>query len=271
VIIRPDTQLCISIAQKPGRFGIRFHNYLYEHLKLPFIYKSFAVTDLTGAVQAIRSLGIRGCAVTMPFKEKILPLLDQLSTPARAIGSVNTVVQNKGTLWGTNTVYIAMMETLAKHHIPRQASVLVRGNGGMARAILYALRQKKYTDVCLWTRRASAGRRLAMRFGVQCTTRSTSSADVLINATPIGSAALPKQSAFSAAQIQKARWVIDAVISTTHTPLIQAARHLRRSTADGFQLAVIQGREQFHLYTGVRPSERLIQAAARFARQPDRR
>ncbi len=57
-----------------GNFGTRFHNYLYEALDLNYLYKAFSPTDLTQAISGVRGLRIRGCAISMPFKEACIPL-----------------------------------------------------------------------------------------------------------------------------------------------------------------------------------------------------
>ena len=72
-----DTQLCMSLSGRPGNFGLRFHNHLYEQLGLNFYYKAFSSQDLPGAVGGIRALGIRGCGVSMPFKEACIALVDE--------------------------------------------------------------------------------------------------------------------------------------------------------------------------------------------------
>ena len=81
----------MSLAARPGRFGSRFHNALYEMLGLDFVYKAFTTTDLAAAIGGVRALGIRGCAISMPFKEAVIPLLDRLDASAAAIDSVNTI------------------------------------------------------------------------------------------------------------------------------------------------------------------------------------
>ena len=83
--ISRDTQLCMSLSGRPGNFGTRFQNYLYDALGLDYLYKAFTTTDLDGAIAGIRALGIRGCAVSMPFKEAVIPLLDGLEPSAQAI------------------------------------------------------------------------------------------------------------------------------------------------------------------------------------------
>ncbi len=94
--INKDTQLCMSLAARPGNFGTRFHNFLYRELDLNFIYKAFTTRDLAAAIGGIRALGIRGCAVSMPFKEACIDYLDELDASAKGIMSVNTIVNTDG-------------------------------------------------------------------------------------------------------------------------------------------------------------------------------
>lgn len=122
-MINKDTQLCISLAGRPGNFGTRFHNYLYEKLGLNFIYKAFTTQDIEHAVKGVRALGIRGCAVSMPFKESCMPFLDEISPSAQAIMSVNTIVNSDGYLKAYNTDYIAIAKLIAKYQLNPSACV----------------------------------------------------------------------------------------------------------------------------------------------------
>ena len=69
--LNKDTRLCISLAGRPSNIGTRFHNHLYDVLGLDFIYKAFTTTDIAAAIGGVRALGIRGCSVSMPFKEDV--------------------------------------------------------------------------------------------------------------------------------------------------------------------------------------------------------
>ncbi len=84
------------LAGRPGNFGTRFHNYLYDKLGLNYLYKAFT-GDIEAAVKGVRALGIRGCAVSMPFKESCnIPFLDAIDPSAKVIDSVNTIVNDDG-------------------------------------------------------------------------------------------------------------------------------------------------------------------------------
>ena len=116
--INKDTQLCMSLAARPGNFGTRFHNFLYRELGLNYIYKAFTTRDLAAAIGGIRALGIRGCAISMPFKEACIEYLDELDPSAKGIMSVNTIVNTDGYLKAYNTDYTAVSELLGSSGIP---------------------------------------------------------------------------------------------------------------------------------------------------------
>src|SRR5689334_15222842 len=113
-----DTKFCISLAGRPGNFGTRFHNHLYEQLGLNYRYKAFATQDIRGALAGVRALGVRGCSVSMPFKESCIPLLDALEPSATSIGAVNTIVNENGWFTGHNTDYLAVSHLLQRLESP---------------------------------------------------------------------------------------------------------------------------------------------------------
>jgi len=115
-------QVCISLAARPSNLGTRFHNYLYDELGLNFIYKAFTTDDLEGAVRGIRALGFRGCSVSMPFKEAIIPLVDVMAPSALAIESVNTVVNDNGVLTASNTDFEAVLQLLRERQVAKPQS-----------------------------------------------------------------------------------------------------------------------------------------------------
>src|SRR5512132_3481763 len=98
-----DTVLSMSLAGRPSNGGTRFHNFLYEELDLDFLYKAFTTTDLAAAVARIRALGIRGCGVSVPYKEACIQHVDALDGSAETIQSVNTIVNTDGRLRAYNT------------------------------------------------------------------------------------------------------------------------------------------------------------------------
>ena len=157
--------LCISLSARPSNNGTRFHNHLYDQLGLNWIYKAFAPTDLGQAIAGVRGLGIRGCAVSMPYKEDVIALVDVMDPSAKAIDSVNTIVNDGGTLTAYNTDYTAIEQLLQRNAVPSAYSVLLRGAGGMAKATAAALRDAGFRDVTVIARNEEAGRALAGLYG----------------------------------------------------------------------------------------------------------
>jgi len=267
--ITKDTTLCISLAARPSNFGTRFHNYLYEALGLDYLYKAFTTTDLRAAIGGVRALGIRGCAISMPFKEVVIPLVDEMDDSAKAIESVNTVVNTAGHLKAYNTDYLAIRKLLAEHHVPSDYTFALRGSGGMAKAVACALRDAGFRNGTLVARNEGVGKALAALYGFDWRAEmGGATADLLINVTPIGMAggAEADSLAFDEEAVKAARVVFDVVALPPETPLIRHARALGKPVITGAEVFAIQAVEQFALYTGVRPDDELFQRAAAYAR-----
>lgn len=265
--ISKDTRLCMSLSGRPGNFGTRFQNYLYRELELDYLYKAFTTSDLPAAIGGIRALGIRGCAVSMPFKEACIEHLDALHDSAATLQSVNTIVADEGRLTGFNTDYSAVVSLLRKHGVPSDTRYALRGSGGMAKAVACALRDSGFANGCIVARNEAAGRALAAQCSVPWqATLGAEPAGLLVNVTPLGMrGAEADQLAFDEPAVAAARWVFDVVAVPVETPLIRLARALGKPVITGGEVIVLQAVEQFVLYTGVRPDDELIERAARFA------
>ncbi len=266
--ISKETRLCISLAGRPGNFGTRFHNFLYDELGLDYLYKAFTTTDLPAAIAGVRALGIRGCAVSMPFKEECIALVDELDPSAEAIQSVNTIVNNDGRLRAYNTDYLAVRTLLDQHQVAPGSTFALRGSGGMAKAVASALRDAGFRDGTILARNAAAGSALADSLGYRWQRElGDSRPELLINVTPIGmtGGAEADQEPFEAAAVESARTVFDVVALPAETPLIRHARRLGTAVITGAEVIALQAEEQFVLYTGVRPAAELVRRAAEHA------
>jgi shikimate dehydrogenase len=267
-MLNKDTQLCISLAARPSNIGTRFHNYLYELLELNFVYKAFAPTDLAQAVAGIRGLPIRGAAVSMPYKEAVIPLIDGLADSAKSIDSVNTIVNDGGTLTGYNTDFQAVATLLHDYQVDRADDFVVLGSGGMAKAVVAALRAAGFRAGTVVARNEATGRPLAEQYGYNwAPTLDPLRPSLLINATPIGMAG--DQAAQLAAPhevIGTAHTVFDVVAFPVETPLVKQARELRKVVITGAEVIALQAAAQFELYTGVRPTPEQVREASEFSR-----
>jgi shikimate dehydrogenase len=264
-----DTRLCISLAARPSNIGTRFHNYLYDLLGLDFIYKAFTTTDIGAAIGGVRALGIRGCSVSMPFKQDVIALVDEVEESARAINAVNTIVNDDGHLAASNTDYIAVQRLIERHGLDGSQSLLIHGSGGMASAVGTAFRDNDFHKGLVVARNAETGedmaRRLDYDFAPEVGSRT---ADVIVNVTPVGMAGGPEEqlSPFETSTITTADTVFDVVAVPSETPLIASARAAGVKVITGAEVIALQAAEQFERYTGVRPTEEQVADASAVSR-----
>lgn len=271
--VNKDTRLCLSLSARPSNLGTRFHNFLYDELGLDFVYKATTTTDIAAAVAGLRALGIRGCGVSMPFKEDCLAHVDVIHDSAAVIASANTIVNTGGVLHAYNTDYQAVRDLLATPGLPSGGRAVVTGSGGMAKAVVAALRDAGFTDGVLVARNPTAGPALAETYGYSWVATADElgddpGADLLVNVTPVGMAGGPAadDSPFSDAQVASATAVLDVVAVPPETPLVRLARGLGKPVITGAEVIALQAAEQFWLYTGVRPTADQVARASAYSR-----
>ena len=269
VRITKDTVVCISLAARPSNIGTRFHNYLYEELGLDYVYKAFTTTDLEGAIRGIRALGIRGCGVSMPFKEASIAYVDGMDESAITIQSINTIVNTDGFLKAYNTDYIAVRTVLLESGISASESFAVRGSGGMAKAVVAALRDLGFRSGTVVARNEQTGKALAARYGYSWQAAlNRTRPQLLVNATPVGMTGGPDPDglSFCAPAVEAARTIFDVVAMPAQTPLVRLGVSLQKTIITGAEVISLQALEQFVLYTGVRPTDEQARRASDFSR-----
>jgi shikimate dehydrogenase len=217
------------------------------------------------AVAAMRTLGIGGFAVTMPHKEQVAGVVDDVDPAAHALRSVNTVVlREDGTTFGASTDGAGFVDSLAEAGFAvAGTSVAVFGAGGAARAIIDALGRAGAADIAVVNRTAAAARSAAdlaptARVG---TPADVASADLLVNATSVGMGdedATP----VGAELLRPDLAVADIVYHPLETALLGAARRVGAVTIDGLGMLVHQAVHQQELWTGVRPDPAVLRRAA---------
>ncbi|WPR63909.1 shikimate 5-dehydrogenase [Glutamicibacter protophormiae] len=267
-ILNKDMTLCISLSGRPSNIGTRFHNYLYEQLGLNFIYKAFSTEDLAGAIAGVRALGIRGCSVSMPFKEDVMALVDTIESSAAAIDSVNTIVNTDGRLSASNTDFEAIATLIQRHELDPSHAVLVRGSGGMAKAVVGAFREAGFENLTVLARNAAAGGALAQKYGYFFTAVDPEpDHQILVNVTPLGmDGAQAATQSFSDAQIAAAETVFDVVAFPSETPLVAAGRKQGKQVITGAEVIALQAAAQFEKYTGHALSADQVARASEFSR-----
>lgn len=261
-----QTTLCISIAARPGRFGMTVHNAGYQTLGLNYFYKACGINNLAGAITGIRALGIRGCSVSMPFKEAVLPFLDTIDSLAAEVGAVNTIVNTHGNLIGYNTDIVGIKEAIRAQLNNLDEPVLVLGTGGASRAALKALIDLGLHQLTICGRNNEKTQQLAEQFNISThpwMQRNDLKAHILINATSLGMSPEKGILPIEEKSIKKYRLVVDMVASPPLTRLLQLAQDKKIAVVDGISIALHQAFAQFYLYTGIQPPQEAMRLAAR--------
>ncbi len=230
------------------------HRFWLAKLGLPHDYRATLVgrASFAAYVQERRGDGSwLGCNVTMPLKLDALMLADHASDRAIAVGAANLLVAKEGALIAGNTDVGGILKLLG----PRLeeggvagCSTLL-GTGGAARAALVALRMLNVDNVCIQARDLSAAYKLAVEFGLREEPQTFDQpirTGGLINATPLGMAAVPPL-AIDINGMPNDGWVLDMVTEPIETPLLQRARERRLAILDGIAMLVEQAEDSFRL------------------------
>ena len=218
---------------------------------------------------AAERMGFSGLNITYPCKQAVVPLLDQLSPDARALGAVNTVVLKDGQRIGHNTDCSGFAESF-RRGLPdvRRDRVVQLGAGGAGAAVAHALLAEGVgrlaisdTDI---PRAEALAADLAARFGagravaVGDLAAEVAAADGLVNCTPVGMAKLPG-TPLPVALLRTALWVAEIVYFPLETELLRKARAIGCRTLDGGGMAVFQAVGAFRLFTGLEPDAARMQ------------
>jgi shikimate dehydrogenase len=241
------------------------HNYWIAKYKLDGRYVPLAVEPdrLTDAVHGLRGLGFRGCNVTMPHKQTIMPLLDNVTDTARRIGAVSTVVIDEDRkMSGTNNDgngYINSLLEVAPDWKPDSGPIAILGAGGAARAVLVALIERGAKEIRLINRTLEHAERIAAEFGapvkvVPWERRSDVIEDValLTNATNQGMTGKPTLD-MSLERLSKQALVSDLIYVPPETQFLEGARKRGNVTVNGLGMLMHQARPAFKAWFGVMP------------------
>ncbi|HMK68795.1 MAG TPA: shikimate dehydrogenase, partial [Stellaceae bacterium] len=218
---------------------------------------------LAEALRGLSALGFAGCNVTIPHKESVLRLVDEVDPIARRIGAVNTVVVGaNGKLAGRNTDAVGFIESLREAAPSWRADrgpAVVLGAGGGARAVLASLAEHGAREIRLLNRTGARGAALAAEYGAPVVAlpwerRAEALADaaLLVNATSQGMHGQPPLD-LSLEQLPTSTLVCDIVYIPLETPLLAAARQRGNPTVGGLGMLLYQARAAFVSWFGVLP------------------
>ena len=257
-----------AVVANPIKHSISpfIHNSAFEATNTNGVYLAWEVdaTELAETVANIRRYQMYGINLSMPYKEQVIPYLDQLSEEACLIGAVNTVVNREGTLIGYNTDGKGFFKSLPSFKISRKRLVLL-GAGGAAKAILAQAILDGVSQISVFVRSSSMEKTRPYLEKIQNATGfrvdlfaledvqdlqdNITQADLLVNATSVGMDGSSQPIPTSIVLPEKLL-VADVIYQPFETPFLKWARNQGNQSINGLGMLLYQAAEAFELWTG---------------------
>ena len=258
----------VAVVANPIKHSISpfIHNSAFEATNTNGVYLAWEVdaTELAETVANIRRYQMYGINLSMPYKEQVIPYLDQLSEEACLIGAVNTVVNREGTLIGYNTDGKGFFKSLPSFKISGKRMVLL-GAGGAAKAILAQAILDGVSQISVFVRSSSIEKTRPYLEKIQNATGfrvdlfaledvqnlqdSITKADLLVNATSVGMDGSSQPIPTSIVLPEKLL-VADVIYQPFETPFLKWARNQGNQSINGLGMLLYQAAEAFELWTG---------------------
>ena len=257
-----------AVVANPIKHSISpfIHNSAFEATNTNGVYLAWEVdaTELAETVANIRRYQMYGINLSMPYKEQVIPYLDQLSEEACLIGAVNTVVNREGTLIGYNTDGKGFFKSLPSFKISKKSLVLL-GAGGAAKAILAQAILDGVSQISVFVRSSSMEKTRPYLEKIQNATGfrvdlfaledvqelqdSITQADLLVNATSVGMDGSSQPIPTSIVLPEKLM-VADVIYQPFETPFLKWAKNQGNQSINGLGMLLYQAAEAFELWTG---------------------
>jgi shikimate dehydrogenase len=254
------TTKIFGIIGNPVRHSLspEMHNAAFRERGLNCVYVPLPTSDIADGAAGLKALGFSGVSVTIPYKQEIIPFVDELDPVAARIGAVNTLVikdipsSAEKKMYGYNTDWIGANRALEEQVVLQESRVLVIGAGGSARAIGFGLKEAG-AGIVLANRTVEKGQNLADQLG--CSFYGLDEidqvrADVLVNTTSVGMVPDTGKTPGAKELLSGFRVVMDIVYAPLRTRLLQEAEEAGCATVNGLAMLLYQGAAQFELWTG---------------------
>jgi shikimate dehydrogenase len=263
--INGRTRIC-AIIGKPVEHSLSpvMQNAAFQKLGLNLVYVAFTVTrdGLKEAISGARSLGLRGLNVTMPYKKVISKYLDEVDSTAKAIGAVNTILNNQGKLIGYNTDGKGAIIALQQNGIiTKEKKMLILGAGGAAKAIAFQAAQE-VKELVIVNRTSETvdqlSRQLCKKFGNKVIGKQLSTevlneeleiTDILVNATSLGMYPHVSSSPIPSNLLHSDLCVMDIIYNPLETKLMKDAKSVGAKVVSGLEMLIYQGAIAFEIWT----------------------
>ncbi|CEN84743.1 shikimate dehydrogenase [Paraclostridium sordellii] len=246
------------------------HNYLFEKYDINMKYLCFKVenTNLKEAIQGVKSLGIKGCNITIPHKVEVMKFLDDIDKNAKLIGAVNTIENKNGKLIGYNTDGIGFVKSiLDKGYKIKDKNIMILGAGGACRSIAVELASKGARKMEIRNRSLESAKKIKTIIKDNFDTEICISSekieredleqiDIIINTTPIGMDKDRENCPIDEdIYVSKDLLVCDIVYKPHETKFLKWAKKNNLDIVYGIDMLVNQAIYGFYIWTKIKPLE----------------
>lgn len=266
--IGTGTRICAVIGNPVAHsLSPALHNAAFDALNLDFVYVAFRVEDVKSALAGMRALeNFRGMSVTIPHKIEAMRYLDEIAEADRTIGSINTIINEKGRLIGLGTDGPGALKAFVDAGVGMDGkNVLMLGAGGAARAIAFTLalktglgklslldiNEKMMQGLAADLKSGTGARIEAAKLSDNSLARAMEQGDIIINCTPIGMHPKEDASLVPAGFFRPGQVVFDVVYTPLETRLLADARSRGLKVISGVEMFINQAVLQFGHFTGV--------------------
>lgn len=271
--ISGKTGLMGLIGSPVGHSGSpAMYNYSFQKLGLDYAYLAFdiGVDEVKQAIDAMKTLHMRGCNVTMPCKNEVTKYMDELTPAARIIGAVNTIVNEDGKLVGHITDGQGFVDNLRDHGVEIIGKkITICGGGGAATAIQVQCALEGVREISIFNIKDAFFERTLMTAekirqerpdcmvhvfditDMEKMKEEMTNSDIFVNATIVGMKPMDQESVVKdPSMFRKGLVVVDAVYNPKETKMLKEAKEAGCTCINGQGMLVWQGAAAFQLYTG---------------------
>ena len=250
----------------------------FDHHGIEARYEYWETTPeaLAERMASLRDPGVLGAQVTVPHKQEALAFVDAMTDDVRALGAVNVIANDNGTLAATNTDVTGFVRALREDAGAdlRGKRVLLLGAGGAARAIVLGLAREGIASLAIANRTAQRARDVAavaagmvsrievIPLAPEALANEAADADLIVNSTTLGMTGVGGPSPLAARAIPPTALVYDIVYNPPDTPLLLEAKAAGAQTLGGLAMLVYVGAEAFEQWTGLKAPVDVMMAAA---------
>ena len=238
------------------------HNYWFNKYNIEATYSLFNIQEqeLGTIVQKIKNKELSGVNVTLPYKQKIIPLVDQLVNDAKSTNSVNTIfIDDDETLVGENTDVFGLQAAYLKE-IPdiENKKALVIGAGGVSPSIIFSLQKSKIQEVAIINRTHEKSIFLKKKFNSlkilewNSLEQEISKFDIIINATSLG-LKNGEDFQFNFDNVKDNLIYIDTIYNPMETKTLRFLKENKIKTFNGLDMFIYQGQKSFYLWNKINP------------------